>query len=206
MDNTRMHVSEQSMVQDKCKFTNVEEANIAPFGFKTKTRKFLDDRNKAVNNESLNIRDDSSPDVSLNKTNQTSALYFEENLTDDAVAKGEQKIFSGKSNILRLFIKNGEFVYAHPRDIIMIESCDHLVKVHLVSGDKVKKAVRHNTLKDFLSHLPPNQFMRIGRFCAINLRRLSGGSFNDQTFEFDFNISIKLQHAISSSAFNSIGK
>jgi len=107
---------------------------------------------------------------------------------------------------LRLFIKNGEFVYAHARDIIMIESCDHVVKVYLASDDKIKKAIRNNTLKDFLSHLPPNQFMRIGRFCAINLCRLSGGSFNDQTFEFDYKISIKLKHAISHTAFNIIGK
>ena len=109
-------------------------------------------------------------------------------------------------NLFRLFIKNGEYVYARSNDIIMMESCDHLVKVYLALNDKIKKTVRHNTLKDFLAQLPQDQFMRIGRFCAVNLQRLSGGSFNEQAFEFDFKVSVKLKHAISNSVFNTIGK
>ena len=109
-------------------------------------------------------------------------------------------------NLFRLFIKNGEYVYARSNDIIMMESCDHLVKVYLALNDKIKKTVRHNTLKDFLAQLPQDQFMRIGRFCAVNLQRLSGGSFNEQAFEFDFKVSVKLKHTLSNSVFNTIGK
>lgn len=106
----------------------------------------------------------------------------------------------------RLFVKNCEYVYARANDIIMIESCDHLVKVYIACNDKVKKALRHNTLKEFLSQLPQEQFLRIGRFCALNTHRLSGGNFNEQTLEFDFNIQIKLTHPISRTSFSSIGK
>jgi DNA-binding LytR/AlgR family response regulator len=109
------------------------------------------------------------------------------------------------STLFRLFVKNGEYVYARPHDILMIESCDHMVKVYLLVNDKPKKTIRHNTLKDFLLQLPQNQFVRIGRFCAVNTQRISGGNCNDQTFEFDFKISIKLKHAISQSAFSNIG-
>ncbi len=110
------------------------------------------------------------------------------------------------STLFRLFVKNGEYVYARPQDILMIESCDHMVKVYLLVNDKPKKTIRHNTLKDFLLQLPQNHFLRIGRFCAVNTQRISGGNCNDQTFEFDFKISIKLKHAISQSAFGNIGK
>lgn len=108
--------------------------------------------------------------------------------------------------LFRLFVKNGEYVYARSVDIIMIESCDHLVKVHLGVGGKVKLTIRHNTLKDFLLQLPENQFMRIGRFCAINICRLSGGNCNRQVFEFDYTISIKLKHTVSNTVFTCIGK
>jgi DNA-binding LytR/AlgR family response regulator len=109
-------------------------------------------------------------------------------------------------NLLRLFIKNGEYVYARPNDIIMIESCDHLVKIFLGFEDKVKKAIRHSTLKDFLLLLQDDSFMRIGRFCAVNMDRISGGNFNDQAFEFDFKISVKLKHPVSHTVFAGIGR
>ncbi len=106
----------------------------------------------------------------------------------------------------RLFVKNCEYVYARANDIILVESCDHLVKVYVACNAKVKKALRHNTLKEFLTQLPEEQFLRIGRFCALNTHRLSGGNFHEQTLEFDFNIQIKLTHPISRTSFSSIGK
>jgi hypothetical protein len=108
--------------------------------------------------------------------------------------------------LFRLFVKNGEYVYARANDIIMIESCDHLVKVYLGINSKAKLTVRHNTLKDFLLQLPRLQFIRISRFCAVNILRLSGGNCNEQTFEFDFTISIKLAHCVSHKVFSTIGK
>ncbi len=108
--------------------------------------------------------------------------------------------------LFRFFIKSGEYVYARANDIILIESCDHWVKIYLANDDKVKRVIRNNTLKDFLTQLPCERFTRIGRFCAVNIKRLSGGSYNEQSFEFDFKISIKLKHGISLTAFNAIGK
>jgi DNA-binding LytR/AlgR family response regulator len=122
------------------------------------------------------------------------------------IENGQTDIFENASALFRLFVKNGEYVYAKSSDIIMMESCDHLVKVYLSLNEKVKRTIRHNTLKDFLLQLPPDQFMRIGRFCAINVHRLSGGNYIDQSFEFDFKVSVKLKHAISHTIFNSIGK
>ncbi len=109
------------------------------------------------------------------------------------------------NNIFRLCIKNGEYVYARANDIIMIESCDHMVKVYLGIDNKVKLTTRQNTLKDFLLKLPLAQFIRIGRFCAINIQRLSGGNCNKQTFEFDYKISIKPKHAVPNKIFTFIG-
>ncbi|GEO11940.1 LytTR family transcriptional regulator DNA-binding domain-containing protein [Segetibacter aerophilus] len=114
--------------------------------------------------------------------------------------------YPNAKDLFRLFVKNGDYVYARPDDIVMMESCDHLVKVYVAFDDTIKKTVRANTLKDFLLQLPKTQFLRIGRFCAVNTRRLSGGNYNDQTFEFDFKVSIKLKHAISLAAFGTIGK
>lgn len=115
-----------------------------------------------------------------------------------------QKI-SLNNNILRLCIKNGEYVYARANDIIMIESCDHMVKVYLGIDNNVKLTTRQNTLKDFLLKLPSTQFIRIGRFCAINIQRLSGGNCNKQTFEFDYRISLKPKHTVPNKTFTVIG-
>ena len=111
-----------------------------------------------------------------------------------------------RTPLLRLFIKNGEYAYARPDDIVMIESSDHIVRVYILFGDKIKKVIRNNTLKEFLSQLPADKFLRINRFCAINSSRLSGGSYNEQSFEFDFRITIKLKHTIPQKLFNAIGK
>jgi DNA-binding LytR/AlgR family response regulator len=116
-----------------------------------------------------------------------------------------QKIFY-KENLIRLFYKRGEFIYARPDDIVMVESSDHLINIYIIHEDKIKKTIRSNSLKDFLAQLPENQFLRIGRFCVINLKRLSGGNCKEQTFEFDFKVSIKLKHAIPPSWFNDIGR
>ena len=120
-------------------------------------------------------------------------------------ADHENQKISFHNNIFRLSIKNGEYVYARANDIIMIESCDHMVKVHLGIENKVKLTTRQNTLKDFLLKLPSAQFIRIGRFCAINIQRLSGGNCNKQTFEFDYKISIKPKHTVPNKIFTVIG-
>src|SRR6476646_8987569 len=80
-----------------------------------------------------------------------------------------QTTYQNFKDLFRLFVKNGEYVYARANDIIMIESCDHLVKVYLGINSAAKLTVRHNTLKDFLSQLPETQFIRINRFCAVNI-------------------------------------
>jgi hypothetical protein len=110
-------------------------------------------------------------------------------------------------HLLRLSIKDGEYTYAKADDIIMIESSDHLTIVHVAQQvGKVKRTIRASCLKDFLLHLPENCFLRVNRFCAVNLKRLSGGSYHQQFFEFDYCITVKPKHPISHAIFNSIGK
>jgi hypothetical protein len=166
------------------------------------------------------------PASSFNVETLTGLLYVNDNadIEHHVISSPGKKITKGKSGkkiakteseeqtccpstqVFRLFVKNGQYVYARAADIIMIESCDHLVKVYLGICNEAKLALRHNTLKDFLLQLPQSQFLRIGRFCAVNISRLSGGSCNDQTFEFDFKISVKLTHSVSHKVFSAIGK
>ena len=108
-------------------------------------------------------------------------------------------------NLLQLFVKNGEYVYARANDIILIESNDHWIRVYLAFDDELKKTLRNDTLKNFLVTLENHSFLRIGRFCAVNTLRLSGGNCNEQTLEFDFKIKVKLQHAIPAKVFSSLG-
>ncbi|HYJ64064.1 MAG TPA: LytTR family transcriptional regulator DNA-binding domain-containing protein [Parafilimonas sp.] len=139
---------------------------------------------------------------SRSKFKKASPLIYKSVFDNDRIPDNN---LTGK-NLFRFFVKNGEHIYGRANDIIMIESCDHLVHVHLVFNDTLKKTMRANTLKDFLSLLPKEQFMRISRFCAININRLSGGSFNNQTFEFDFKTLVKVRHTVPQSVFKNIGK
>ena len=88
----------------------------------------------------------------------------------------------------------------------MIESCNHLVYVYLAVNGAIKKTIRTSTLKDFLLQLPADNFLRISRFYAINIQRLSGGNCNEQTFEFDFKLTIKLKHTLPQAIFKNIGR
>jgi DNA-binding LytR/AlgR family response regulator len=111
------------------------------------------------------------------------------------------------SHLLRLSIKDGEYTYAKADDIIMVESSNHLTVVYVAQQvGKVKRTIRNSCLKDLLVDLPESCFLRVNRFCAVNLKRLSGGSYHQQFFEIDFCITIKPKHPISHSIFNSIGK
>lgn len=149
-----------------------------------------------------NIESYSLKPLSRSKFKKASSLIYRSVFDNDRTPDNN---LTGK-NLFRFFVKNGEHIYGRANDIIMIESCDHLVHVHLVFNDTLKKTMRANTLKDFLSLLPKDQFMRISRFCAININRLSGGSFNNQTFEFDFKILVKIRHTVPQSVFKNIGK
>ena len=117
----------------------------------------------------------------------------------------DQPAINQRGNLLQLFVKKGEYVYARPCDIVLVESCDHMVQVYVACGEKVKRAVRNGSLKDFLMQLPQHEFVRLSRFCAVNLNRLSGGNYNQQLFEFDFRVSIKLKHTLPASVFKTIG-
>src|SRR5688572_21318156 len=63
-----------------------------------------------------------------------------------------------QQSIFRLSVKHYEYVYARPDDIVMIESCDHLVRVYVGVEGRSRLATRHNTLKEFLLQLPSTQF------------------------------------------------
>jgi DNA-binding LytR/AlgR family response regulator len=132
---------------------------------------------------------------------QTPLASYNSLLVDDQPAVTT----SNGSALLQLFVKKGEYIYARPCDIVLIESCDHMVQVHIAYGEKVKRALRNGTLKDFLQQLPSQQFVRLSRFCAVNLNRLSGGNYNQQVFEFDFRVPIKLKHPLPFSIFKTIG-
>ena len=49
---------------------------------------------------------------------------------NDNNAKKSSVSFKYCPNLFRLFVKKGEYVYARAKDIIIVESCDHLVKVY----------------------------------------------------------------------------
>ena len=111
------------------------------------------------------------------------------------------------THLLRLSIKGGEYTYAQASDIVMIESSDHFTVVHVApQAGKVKTSLRNSCLKKVLLDLPKNYFLRVNRFCAVNLNRLSGGSYHQQFFEFDYCIKVKPRHPLSHTVFQSIGK
>ncbi len=117
-----------------------------------------------------------------------------------------ENIKNNPQSLLRLLVKHGEYMYARFNDIVMIETCDHFVKVYVASAEKIRIALRHSTLNDFLSLLPHNQFLRLSRFTAVNISRLSAANCNEQFFEFDFRLIIKPKHPITQTILSKIGQ
>ncbi|MFT3947218.1 MAG: LytTR family transcriptional regulator DNA-binding domain-containing protein [Agriterribacter sp.] len=163
-----------------------------------KEKKISPDSNEESGCETINTH-------VFNDDNVITSVRVNGFLSDKDQQPASKRAIKNPDFLFKFFIKNGEYAYARANDIVMIESCDHLVIVHLAFGEILKKTIRHDTLKDFLLQLPKDQFIRIGRFCAINMQRLSGGSCKNQTFEFDFKFSVKLKHVIPNTIFNGIG-
>ncbi|TDH19953.1 hypothetical protein EXU57_21990 [Segetibacter sp. 3557_3] len=150
------------------------------------------------------LTDNSETINSLDSSNSASKHLNARSGNNQSI-KDENNIQS--NSLLRLSVKDGEYTYAKADDIIMIESSDHLTIVHVArQSGKVKRTIRNTCLKDFIAELPVNYFLRVNRFCAINLKRLSGGSYHGQYFEFDHCIVIKPKRPIAHAIFNSIGK
>jgi DNA-binding LytR/AlgR family response regulator len=110
------------------------------------------------------------------------------------------------TNLIQLMVRSGEFIYARFNDIALIESWNHFDIVYVVTGDKIKRLTRRDTLKHIYNMLPSEIFVRLGRFLIVNTTRLSGANFKEQTLEFDFQVKIKLEHATSLALFSKIGK
>ena len=119
------------------------------------------------------------------------------------IAKDEPDV---PADLLRLFVKTGEYIFVHANDILMIESNDHFVKLYIAVKESYKMILRHATFKDFLALLPSILFLRLNRFCAVNVSRLTAGNCNEQYFEFDFRIIIKPTYPITPSLLSKIGK
>ena len=70
--------------------------------------------------QSLNKKEDKINTKVIPLSEETILLYF----------TGAKVSFKYCPNLFRLFVKKGEYVYARAKDIIIVESCDHLVKVY----------------------------------------------------------------------------
>lgn len=138
-----------------------------------------------------------------NNTTQLKTLFTSSSL--ECVTEDYPPSLNASISIIRLMIRKGEYLYARPSDIIMLESCDHFVKVYVLVNNMVKKALKNVSMRDFIATLPNDYFARLSRFCAVNTLRLSGGNFDDQTLEFDFSVKVQLTKPLSLAVFGNIG-
>jgi DNA-binding LytR/AlgR family response regulator len=161
----------------------------------------------ALNNSSIEAG------VEVTKGSSREVIYFNDRIQNPDEQLEHLDCFEStrvkeehENNLFRIFIKNGEYAFARPKDIVMIESCNHFINVYLANGNKIKKGIRNNTLKDFFKELPKREFVRISRFCVVNSTRLSGCNYNEQILEFDFRIAVKPKRSFSKTVFNTLGR
>ncbi|MEO8961803.1 MAG: LytTR family transcriptional regulator DNA-binding domain-containing protein [Ginsengibacter sp.] len=130
-------------------------------------------------------------------------------LHDDLVSK----MHSGRSNFITLSDTRGvtaisvEFIrfeerkekysWVHPDEIYFVISADHYVKALINCGEKMKWMTRHNTLKELLTILPAENFIRLNKFYLLNLNNFSRINKSQKRLYFKNDFSLAIPHRIS---------
>ena len=90
-----------------------------------------------------------------------------------------------------------QYTWAASEEIYFAMSADHYVKALVNCDEKMKWMTRHSTLKELLTVLPAENFIRLNRFYLLNLKHFSHIGKSQKRLHFRNHFSISIPHRIS---------
>lgn len=101
------------------------------------------------------------------------------------------------AELIRFQEKKERYYWAQPDDIIFVKSANHYVRSLVQCRTQKKWMNRYCTVKEILTMLPTDSFIRINRFYIINRKYFSHIDENEKLLYLDNGFSISIPHRIS---------
>ena len=101
------------------------------------------------------------------------------------------------SALIRFEEKKETYTWVDPEKILFVKSADHYVRSLIQQGDEKKWMIRHCTIKDLLTVLAYDHFVRLNRFYILNTNHFSWLDEIEKTIYLDDQFSIPVPHRIS---------
>lgn len=124
-------------------------------------------------------------------------------LTDNRYGKAITLRFAGKDvlsdpgELIRFEEKKERTVWVLPHEICFVKSADHYVKSLIQCSREKKWMSRHCTLKELLTMLPQENFIRLNKFYLLNVNYFSRINECEKILFLTDNFSIPIPHRIS---------
>ncbi len=130
----------------------------------------------------------------LEKTLESVSHPGEKNI---AFANTSSKVVKAGTELIRFEEKKEIFTWVQPEEILFVKSADHYVKSLIQHGTQKKWMIRHCTIKDLLTILTYDRFVRLNKFYMINRNHFSYIDENEKILYLNDGFSIPIPHRIS---------
>jgi DNA-binding LytR/AlgR family response regulator len=107
------------------------------------------------------------------------------------------KVPTTGDELIRFEEKRGIYIWVKPEDILFVKTADHYVKTLIKQGQQKKWAIRHGTLKDLLTLLPHDHFIRLNKFYMLNLNHFIRSNENHRGIYLQDDFFVAVPHRIS---------
>ncbi|HRH50002.1 MAG TPA: LytTR family transcriptional regulator DNA-binding domain-containing protein [Panacibacter sp.] len=101
------------------------------------------------------------------------------------------------TSLLRFEEKRERYIWVHPEEIFFVISSDHYIKALIQSGNQKKWMTRHCTIKELLTTLPAENFIRLNKFYLLNRNHYSGIDEREKMLYLLNDFSVPVPHRIS---------
>ena len=121
------------------------------------------------------------------------------NCDDEATITGfaGRNVLSNANSLIRFEEKKERYVWALPHEICFVISADHYVKSLIQCAGGKRWMSRHCTLKELLTTLPHENFIRLNKFYLLNVNYFSAINECEKILYLTDNFSIPVPHRIS---------
>lgn len=122
---------------------------------------------------------------------------FDDKKSIPTILNNGKRIAASGTDLIRFEEKKERYIWAHPDEIIFVQSADHYVKSLIDCGRQKKWMHRHCTIKELLTNLSSNNFIRLNKFYLLNRYYFSHINTREKMLFIDSETYIHIPHRIS---------
>lgn len=107
------------------------------------------------------------------------------------------KLPTTSDELIRFEEKRGVYIWVKPEDIMFVKTADHYVRTLIKRGAQKIWAIRYGTLKDLLTLLTHDHFVRLNKFYMLNLNHFQCANENQRGIYLQDDFFVAVPHRIS---------